>query len=304
MVQSGKFQYQINEKKLPLKRTVFLNSSLLGYAAELGAESQIIGVASPEYIFSNKMQTLVQSGNISTVGNEQKYDLEKIISLRPDAVFSNYVPSFENTYDLLRKNGIEVIFLDEYTEQKPLEKSAYLKLFGKLFGKEKLAEKRFSEIESSYKQLKTLAANAHQKPTVLANEMYGDIWYLPGGETFTAHYIADAGGRYFLQNNLETKAVTMNFEEVYAKAGNVNIWINAGNHHSKQEMLTINPLYAKLNAFTKGKIYAVTQKEVRKANDFFESGVVRADLVLKDYIKIFHPDLLPYHQLYYMKEVQ
>jgi hypothetical protein len=29
------------------------------------------------------------------------------------------------------------------------------------------------------------------------------------------------------------------------------------------------------------------RKEKEKANDFFESGVVSADLILKDYIKIF-----------------
>ena len=46
------------------------------------------------------------------------------------------------------------------------------------------------------------------------------------------------------------------------------------------------------------------EKEKLKANDFFESGVVRADLILKDYIKIFHPELLPNYHLTYMKELQ
>jgi iron complex transport system substrate-binding protein len=37
-------------------------------------------------------------------------------------------------------------------------------------------------------------------------------------------------------------------------------------------------------------------------NDFFESGVINPHLILKDMIKIFHPDLLTDHQLhYYMK---
>jgi hypothetical protein len=48
----------------------------------------------------------------------------------------------------------------------------------------------------------------------------------------------------------------------------------------------------------------VNGREVQKTNDFFESGVVRADIVLKDYIRIFHPELLPDYQLTYMKELK
>ncbi|WP_449397686.1 hypothetical protein [Chryseobacterium wanjuense] len=66
----------------------------------------------------------------------------------------------------------------------------------------------------------------------------------------------------------------------------------------------MNPFYAKLNVFNKGKIYVITGRERAKANDFFEGGIIRSDLVLKDYIKIFHPELLPDYQLTYMKELQ
>lgn len=302
--QSGKFAYDFKADHLPLKKVILLNSSLLGYISEIGAETSVTAVSSPEYIYSKKVNHLITEGKIQTVGNEQKYDVEKIISLKPDAIFTNYIASFDNTYQLLKNNGIQVIFLDEYMEQKPLEKTAYLKLFGKLFGKEEIAEKKYAEIEKNYNDLKTLASTSKSQPKVLANEMYGDIWYLPGGKTFTANYIADANANYILKGNKEEKAVTMSFEEVYAKSTETQYWINAGNHLSKQELLNINPYYGKLAVFNKGKIYGITAKEKQKSNDFFESGVVRADLILKDYIKIFHPELLPDYQLTYMKELQ
>lgn len=303
-LESGKFVYNFKTNQLPLKKIVLLNSSLLGYISEINAENLVTGISSPEYIYSQKVKDLIQKGKIQSVGNEQKYDVEKIISLKPDAVFTNYIASFDNTYQLLKNNGIQVIFLDEYMEQKPLEKTAYLKLFGKLLGKENIAHQRYAEIEKNYQELKKNALNASSKPTVLANEMYGDVWYLPGGKTFTAHYIADANANYILQNNNEEKAVTMSFEEVYAKSGKVQYWVNAGNHLSKKELLNINPYYGKLEVFNKGRIYGITAKENQKANDFFETGVVRADLILKDYIKIFHPELLSGYQLTYMKELQ
>ncbi len=302
--ESGKFKYVFTTNQIPFKKVIFLNSSLLGYMSEIEAENSIIGVASPEYIYSEKIKELIKNGKIETVGNDQKYDVEKIISLKPDAVFTNYIASFENTYQLLKNNGIQVIFLDEYLEQKPLEKTAYIKLFGKLFGKVDIAEKKYAEIKKNYQELKQLALKSQSRPKVLANEMYGDVWYLPGGKTFTANYIADANADYILKDNMEDKAVTMSFEEVYSKSMETKYWINAGNHRSKQELLNINPYYGKLEVFKNGKIYGVTEKEQQKANDFFESGVVRSDLILKDYIKIFHPELLQDYKLTYLKELQ
>ncbi|RNA62040.1 ABC transporter substrate-binding protein [Chryseobacterium nematophagum] len=303
-VKAGKFSYEFGSNQIPFKKIIILNSSMAGYISELDAENRIVGISSPEYIYSDKIQSLVSSKKIQNVGNEQKYDVEKIISLHPDAIFTNYIASFDNTYQLLKNNGIQVIFLDEYKEQKPLEKTAYLKLFGKLLGKDKEAHAKYQEIETNYNALKKLASQSKSKPIVLANEMYGDVWYLPGGNTSVAHYIRDAHADYILKNNHDEKALTMSFEEVFAKSNDVKYWINAGNHMSKKEMLGINPFYGKLGVFHNGNVFTVNGKEKAKANDFFESGVVRSDLILKDYIKIFHPELLPNDQLIYMKELK
>nr|WP_228456325.1 ABC transporter substrate-binding protein [Chryseobacterium shigense] len=303
-LKSGNFTYTFKTNQTPFKKIVLLNASMAGYISELGAENLVVGVSSPEYIYSEKIQSLLKEGKIQNVGSEQKYDVEKIISMKPDAVFTNYIASFDNTYQLLKNNGIQVVFLDEYMEQLPLEKTAYIKLFGEFFGKEKEAGEKYREIEKNYNKLKQLALKAKDQPVVLANEMYGNVWYLPGGKTSVANYITDANASYIMKDNKEEKSLTMSFEEVYAKSGSVRYWINAGIHASKKEMLGTNPLYGKLEVFNKGKIYTIAGKERQKANDFFESGAIRADLILKDYIKIFHPELLPEYQLTYMKELQ
>jgi iron complex transport system substrate-binding protein len=303
-LKSGNFTYNFKKNQIPFKKVVLLNASMAGYIAELGAEDLIIGVSSPEYIFSEKIQKKIKDGSIKNVGNEQKYDIEKILSLRPDAIFTNHIASFDNTYELLKNNGIQVIFLDDYKEQKPLEKTAYLKLFGKLFGMDKKADAQYAEIEKNYNELKQLALKSKEKPLILANEMYGDVWYLPGGKTSVANYISDANAQYILKNNADEKAVAMSFEEVFSNSKGVKYWVNAGSHTSKKDMLNMNPFYGKLDVFNKGHVYGIAGREREKANDFFESGIVRADWVLKDYIKIFHPELLPNYQLTYMKELQ
>ena len=301
---SGSFQYKIEKNNLPYKKIILLNASLVGYFTELQAEDNIIGISSPEYIYSQKIHQLIDSGKIENVGNEQKYDLEKILALKPDAIFTNHIEVFENTYELLRKNKITLVFLDEYLETKPLEKSKYLLAIGKLIGKENEAKMTFEKIEKNYNALQNLASKAPEKPIVLMNEIYGNQWFLPGGKTFAAQIIRDANANYILGDNTEEKAIPLSFEEVFVKAENAQFWVNAGNHANKKSLLVANPNYAKMKVFQKGKIYTVSGKTKDKANDYFETGVVRADLVLKDYIKIFHPQLLPANQLTYMKELK
>lgn len=303
-LKSGKFIYEIPTGKLPFKRVMLLNASLVGYFTELGLENKIIGISSPEYVYSERIHQLIQEGKIQNIGNEQKYDVEKIIALKPDAVFTNYIASFDNTYDLIKKNGIEIIFLDEYLEQNPLEKSKYLLVFGKLLGVEKEADLKFNEIQNSYTTLKTLAQKGQKRPVVLANEMYGNQWFLPGGKTSLAQFIADANAKYINAENADSKAIPMSFEEVYAKSRDAEFWVNVGNHQFKKELLQINPNYAKMKVFNTGTLFTVSGKEKAKSNDYFESGVVRADLILKDYIKIFHPELLPEYNLTYLKELK
>lgn len=303
---SGKFKNTIPSQKLPFKTVMLLNSSLIGFFSELNLENKITGVSSPEYVFSEKIHQLIKENKIQNIGNEQKYNIEKILANKPDVIFTNYVPNFANTYDILKKNGIEVIFLDEFLEQNPLEKSKYLLLFGKLFGMEEKAEKAYQNIENNYKKIQTLSKNSKSESLVLCNEMYGSQWFLPGGDSFVAKLINDAGGNYILKDNKESSSVPLSFEEVFVKAKKANYWINISPHKNKKELLTMNPNYSKMGAFNSGKLYMINNKENNQANDYFESGVVRCDLVLRDYFKIFHPEDVTFQSepLIYMKELK
>lgn len=306
VLNSGKFKNSIPKSKLPFKTVMLLNSSLIGYFSELNLEDKITGVSSPEYIFSEKIHQIINQGKILNIGNEQKYDIEKILANKPDVIFTNYVPNFANTYDILKKNGIELIFLDEFLEQDPLEKSKYLLLFGKLLGAEELAEKKYTLIRENYNKIQNLASQSANRPGVLCNEMYGSQWFLPGGKSFVANLIKDAGARYIMADNGESVAVPMSFEEVFVKAAQISYWINISPHKDRKELLTLNPNYAKMAVFKTGKLFMINNREKDRANDYFESGVVRCDLVLRDYFKIFHPENKTFtdQPLVYMKELK
>ena len=301
-VKLGRFSYDLKKNEIPLKKIMFLNASLVAYVSELGFEDRITGISSPEYIYSESLQRRIKSGEILNIGSEQKYDVEKIIKNKPDAIFSNYIETYESTYEVLRQNGIKIIFIDEFLESKPLDKSAYLLLFGKLLGAEEHAFSVYNTIKKSYIATTQLVAQDNVKPTVISSEVYGGFWYLPGGESNIANFIKDANAKYILTDK-ETKSLPFSFEEVYSRAKSANIWVNAGNHTSKADLLNAFPNYKKMDVFNNGKIYAAIAREKGFANDFYLSGQVRADLVLKDYAAIFHPELFKGYRLYYLKEI-
>lgn len=304
LLKSRKFDYSFEKKQIPFSRVVLLNNSLLGYFVELGQESKIVGVSGQQYIYSQRIIDLIKAGKIQNIGTDQKYDVEKILALKPEVIFTNYISSFENTYDILQKNGIKIIFLDDYLEQKPLEKTAYLKLFGKLLGVEKIANQKYLEIEKKYQELVEKASKVTQKPKVLVNEMYGNHWFMAGGKTFVAHYLQDARADYLFKERAEEKSIPMSFEEVFVKSQKADFWVNVGHYRTKKELLAMNPTYAKMPIFAKGEIYSITKRQSGMANDFFEMGVVRSDLVLRDYIKIFHPEILPQDTLVFMQKLK
>lgn len=303
-IHSGDMDFFLPKSKLPLQKIVLLNASLVGYFIELNLQEKIVGITSPQYIYDEIIRRRVKDKKITIVGNDQKINIEKLIFLAPDAVFTNYIPTHENTYKILRKNGIELIFLDEYLEQNPLERAAYLKFFGVLMGKENRAENTYKHIEKNYLHLKNTVAHTPNAPMVMANEMYGNIWYMPAGKSYLATLIQDAGGRYILAHEPSYGAVSLSFEKAFSLSQNAIIWVNVGNYTSKKQLLSHQPQYQYLNVFQNGKIYSLQKAQKGNANNFFEEGNVRVDRVLKDYIIALHPSLFPKDSLRYLHELK
>ncbi len=61
-LKSGNFTYSFKQNQIPFKKIILLNASMAGYISELGAENLIVGVSSPEYIYSEKIQNLLKEG--------------------------------------------------------------------------------------------------------------------------------------------------------------------------------------------------------------------------------------------------
>jgi iron complex transport system substrate-binding protein len=97
----------------------------------------------------------------------------------------------------------------------------------------------------------------------------------------------------------------MSFETVLEQAQNADVWVGPAQFTSYEEMLKSNPNYQYFKAFQNKKIYSFSSKKgVTGGVIYYEEASSRPDLVLKDLVKILHPDLIPNHQLYFFEALK
>lgn len=141
-------------------------------------------------------------------------------------------------------------------------------------GVESQSEKIYKEIEQNYRELILKAQKAKNNPKVLVGEMYGNHWFVAGGQSYVAHYLQDASVEYLFKNIQDEKAVPLSFEEVFVKGQEAEYWVNIGNYKTKKELLAVNPFYRKFPVLSNGKICSIAKRQRGHANDIFERGSV------------------------------
>lgn len=292
-------------KGFKINRCIITNTSSSAYIDILGEFNTIVGVSSPNYFYNSKISEGIKSGSILDIGNDATLNYEKIIKLKPDIIITSQNANHEKILNQLDKQGIKVLYVEEFNEQHPLGKMEYLKLFGYLFNQNARADSIYNNIKKNYYELKNKTQNISYRPTVFTNIMYGDSWYMAGGKSFIAQIFRDAGGKYLWEDVAKTGTIPLSFEEVFIKAKNANYWIGASNFKDKREIESSNLYYKQFKAYKNNDVYAFNNKEnFNLANDYYEMGNIYADKILADVIKVLHPELLPNYSLTYLKKIE
>ncbi len=231
---------------------------------------------------------------------------ERIVELNPDLVITYGVGSEVTGYNQkLNDMGIETIIIPEYLENHPLGKLEWIKFIAAFYDKEEIAQTYFEKVENEYNQLIVQLPEEKEKPKVLFGLPWKDVWYVPGGKSFLAKMVNDAGGSYLWKDNQSRESISLNIENVFIKANKADIWLNTGTVHHKEEMLKIDERFKDFRPYTVSKIYNNNlQENAAGGNNYWEKGVVEPHIILKDLIKIFHPGLLPNHSLVYYRYIE
>ena len=94
----------------------------------------------------------------------------------------------------------------------------------------------------------------------------------------------------------------ISLERAYELSCEADFWLNAGNVRSLDELRRENAAFASFPVAAPGRVYTNNRRaETGGGNDFWESGAVRPDLILKDLRTIFAGG--PEDSLYYYRAV-
>ena len=291
--------------KTPLQSLVTTSTTHIPMLELLHLENKLVGFPSTDYISSEKTRKLISNGDIKELGHEEHINTELLLDLRPDVVVGFSLNSNNNMFATIEKLGIPVLLNGDWLEETPLGRAEWIKFFGVLFDKEKLADSIFNTIEKNYLEAKAIALKATNKPTVISGGLFKDIWNLPAGESFEATFLKDANTTYLYKDTEGKGSLSLNIESVFEKGKDADVWISPSYYTSLEQLEKANDIYSKFTAFKTNNIYTYANKQGEKGGIlYFEIAPSRPDLVLKDLIKITHPNLLKEYQFTFFERLE
>jgi len=291
--------------QIPVKKMVVTSTTHIPALEALDEESSLIGFPGLDYISSKNTRKLINSGKIKELGKNENINTEILLDLEPDVVIGFAIDANNKTLETIQKMGIPVMYNGDWTEKTPLGKAEWIKFFGAFYDKLDQAEVKFKSIETAYIEAKELAKSSKETPKVLSGAMYKDQWYLPYGNSWHAQFIKDANASYVYANTQGNGSMALSFENVLEKAQDAEFWISAGQFTSYSQLLEESPHYQQFEVVQKKNVYSVSLTKGETGGViYFELGPQRPDLVLKDLVSIFHPDVLPNYETTFFKALK
>jgi len=283
--------------RVPIQGTICMTALQLSNFTILNALDFVKGITGTKNLFNSDIRQRVNDGRIVKIGMEGEFDTELILAANPDVIFIS--PFKRGGYDAIKETGITLVPHLGYKELDPLGQAEWIKFVAMFIGKEKVANEIFAGIESRYNSLKAKAQQVEKRPTVFSGEMHYGTWHAVGGKNYLAQIFRDAGADYIL-NDEETAGENLEFERMYALAANADYWriLNSfPGEFSYEALQASEPRNALFKAFKERKVIYCNMKQT----PYYETTPVQPDVLLKDLVAIFHPELVEadYQPTYY-----
>jgi len=290
--------------RTPIKKIVCTSTTHIPLLDYIGETNSLIGFPTTDYISSEVMRKRIDDGHVTDLGIDKGMNIELLYSLHPELVMGYTMGNDLGQQKKIQELGIPVVINAEYLEKHPLGRAEWIKFVALFYNKEREADSVFAFIEKEYLTTQELVMKAAQQPTVLSGIVYGDAWFMPAGKNYAAHLFKDAGMDYLWKDTDANGFLELSFESVYAKAKDADLWIGVGSFSSLQEIEATESRYGLFKPFLQKQVYSYNaRKGAKGGSEFLELGYLRPDLILKDLVKIAHPELLPDYELFFHKKL-
>lgn len=282
----------------PLKSAVVYAATHNSLISELGAAEAVTGVCDPQYIHDSIIVRRLNEGFILDCGDNMSPNLEKIMQLSPQAVLLSPYEG-NNGYGKLSQLGIPIIECADYMESSPLARAEWMKFFGRLVGRSNEADSMFSVTDSIYNELKRLSASSNNRPRVMLDRMYGNVWNVPGARSTMDRMIEDAGGRNIFDYIDKAGSTALSPEQVLNEAHDADVWLiryNQRDNLTYEQLGNDNTIYEQFSPYKNKKVYGCNTS----VSNLYDMMPFHPHLILADIISVLHPELeIPEHNFRY-----
>ena len=279
------------------QRIVCMSSSYIAMLDAVGQVDRVVGVSGIDYIANPYI--IAHKDSIKDMGPEINYEL--LLGLKPDVVLMYGIGDAQTAItDKLKELAIPYMYVGEYLEESPLGKAEWLIAVSELTDSREKGIEVFTEIPKRYQALKTLTESIEQRPTVMFNTPWNDSWVMPSTQSYMAQLVADAGADYIYKENTSNSSSPIGLETAYGLIQKAEYWINVGMASTLNELKSMNPKFSDAKSVRDKTVYNNNLRMTATGgNDYWESAVVCPDIVLRDLIHIFHPELVSEPAYYY-----
>ncbi len=291
--------------KIPVRSLAVASCTHVGFLDRLGLLSTVKGACNAQLIYQPEMRKSLTEGRLQDLGDNFSINAEKVLALRADALFWSGYGQFDTKIAFLQDSGLPVIENNEWMEQSPLARAEWLRFMAVFFNQEALADSLYAETMHAYQSLKDLAdIDKSPRKHLLVGENFRGTWYVPGGRSYMAQLFRDASAEYFYANDTTSGSIALNVERVLRDMSASDVWVGVA-ASSLRELAEKDARYVWFEAYKNAEVYAYDKRHTPQGgSDFWESAVVRPDLLLSDFVKLLHPELMWHKDWIYLRKLE
>lgn len=293
--------------RVPVKSVGALSTTQLGMFGVLNALDNLKAIETKQYVHNKEIASRTEGGQITELAPAGKLNLETTMASGIDLLMGVGYPNAQNKdYQTLQLTGMPVLLNADWQETSLLGRAEWMKLLAVLLNKEKEVNEQFAAIEADYNATLALIENkVSQGPKTITGLANGDSWYVSGGNSFANNLLKVVKVDYPWSETVETGSLRLDFETVYEQGLRADYWLVPSTAKTLAEIIQADARYADFKSFKEQHIYNIYGRYTPGGgNDYYESAIVAPHVVLKDMVKIFHPELLPSHELVYYNKLQ
>lgn len=270
--------------EVPCRRVLPQSTVHAALLLRLGAADRLAGICDARFVVSPRLRR----AQLTDFGSGAAPDVERMKAAGVDAWW--YAPFDGERPSAVEQVGIPTVCCADYMETTPLGRAEWMRFYGRLVGRGAMADSLFDEEERAYRAMcerQTTANDSARRLRVMVDRAERGTWYVPGGRSYVARVIADAGGRYVGADNAQAGSVPMEPERMLKRCEDADLWVVKYGAPQELTYATLrqeHPLNEQFRPFREHRVWGCNT--LRRA--YYEETPFAPSLLLRAWQHVLH----------------